>query len=496
MAKNHYQSDFPAESEGWRASTVLSPLSMDIDELFFKYAVYLPVTALRGQRVRTYLRQLEGTERLPAEQLRSLQLQRLRDLVAIAKATVPHYAEALASTPDRALTMDDVRQLPFVDKPLLKANRDSFRARNPPARSVFKTSGGSTGQPLTILKSPDAMAHELAATWRGYHWAGIGMGARQARFWGVPFTESDRLRARLIDFVCNRRRCSAFAFDARSLAEYERGLVRFRPTYFYGYVSMLVAFANYYRERGGRPPFRLRCIITTSEVLTASDRGLLEDVFETRVFNEYGCGELGTIAHECDRGSLHINDENMIVEVMDGERRCAPGEKGELVVTELHNVAMPLIRYRTGDFGSVSDRPCRCGRTLTVLEHVFGRAYDFVVTSDGRRFHGEFLMYVFEEAQRHQLGIAQFQVQQKTVTDFIVRIIPGPGFVEASKELILARMHQYLGRDIRVIFETVGSIPREASGKMRVIIGMTGASGSADGPDARPGAPMFGVGRP
>jgi phenylacetate-CoA ligase len=317
------------------------------------------------------------------------------------------------------------------------------------------------------------------------------MGARQARFWGVPFTGAERRRARLIDFVCNRVRCSAFAFDARDLAQYERTLVKFRPSYFYGYVSMLVAFANYYRDRAVQPPFDLRCIITTSEVLTPSDRSLLEEVFGTRVFNEYGCGELGTIAHECELGSLHLNDENMIVEVLDGDRRCAAGEKGELVVTDLNNVAMPLIRYRTGDFGAVSDIRCGCGRTLTVLQNVFGRAYDFVVSADGRRFHGEFLMYVFEEAQRHQLGIAQFQCQQNTVTDFTVRIIPEAGYDARSRELILGRMHEYLGRDINVTFETVAQIPREKSGKMRVIVGMTGAANGRPAPDTQSAAPIL-----
>lgn len=447
---------------------------MDIDQFLFKYAVYLPVTALRGQRVRSYLDTLGRSERQSREHTHALQLRRLNALLITAKATVPHYREALARV-DPLLTLDDVVLLPFVEKALLKERGDSFRAVPTPPRSVSKTTGGSTGQPVTILKSPDAMAHELAATWRGYRWAGVDIGTRQARFWGVPFDPTDRLRARLTDLVCNRRRCSAFAFDTESLGNYERALLRFRPTYFYGYVSMLVAFANYYRERRTRPPFRLKCIITTSEVLTPGDRALLEQVFETRVFNEYGCGELGTIAHECEHGRLHLSDENMIVEVIDGARRCVAGEKGELVVTELNNVAMPLIRYRTGDFGAVSDQICPCGRTLTVLEHVFGRAYDFVVTGDGRRFHGEFLMYVFEEAQRNQMGIAQFQVQQHTLTDFVVRIVPGQGFVEHSKESIRARMHQYLGPNLHVTFETVAQIPREASGKMRVIIGMSDA---------------------
>jgi len=458
----------------------------DLDEKIFKYGVYLPVTLIRREPVFRYLRQLEQSERLDTRGLRFLQLSRLQKLLSVARATVPNYRDSLSSVPEIS-GLNDIRFLPFVQKEDLRAHPDRFRAERPARGTVSKTTGGSTGQPLTILKSHDALARELAATWRGYRWAGIHIGDRQARLWGVPFTWKDRIRSAMIDLVAHRRRCSAFSFDDAAMAEYACRLERFRPTYFYGYVSMLTAFANYFRSRGARPPIQPHCIITTSEVLTAGDRLLLEEVFETRVFNEYGCGELGTIAHECEHGRLHLNDENMIVEVVNGDRSCAPGEKGELVITELNNLAMPLIRYRTGDFGALGTADCPCGRTLGVLDHVFGRAYDFVVTRDGRRFHGEFLMYIFEEAQRHRLGIAQFQVTQETVSDFRIRIVPGPDFNPASKEAIVARMQQYLGRNIRVVFETVGQIPREPSGKMRVIVGMMDPSGTDPAAQGRTG---------
>ena len=121
-----------------------------------------------------------------------------------------------------------------------------------------------------------------------------------------------------------------------------------------------------------------------------SQRELIKDVFSTRVFNEYGSGELGSVAHECEEGSLHLSAENMIVEVVDGNRPCTAGEMGELVVTELNNYAAPLIRYRTGDFASRSDKKCKCGRGLPVIEHLFGRAYDTLTNFEGKRFHGEF----------------------------------------------------------------------------------------------------------
>ena len=451
---------------------------MDFNRFLFKHCVYYPATFLRGQNVLGTLKHLQQSQYWPSERLRRHQVGRLNSLLQYAGENVPYYRSCLSKGPKRLSSLKDITTLPFLTKNELRDAEGLMRATRLPWLPVKKTTGGSTGQPLTILKSRESMANELAATWRGYSWAGIDIGDRQARFWGVPLSHTGRRRAQLIDFICNRLRCSAFDFDDTSLERYEQRLVRFRPTYFYGYVSMLTAFADYFVSKGRPSPFapELKCIITTSEVLTDAARHHLETVFHARVFNEYGCGEVGTIAHECEHGSLHINEENLIVEVLNGDRPCQPGEMGELVVTELNNTLMPLLRYRMGDFGSLGSAPCKCGRNLAILQHIHGRAYDFVVTPDGRRFHGEIIMYVFEEAKAQGMPLGQFQVIQRSIDDFLVKIVPASGFDQKTHTAAIAkRMRQFLGEGITVDFEMCASISREQSGKMRVIVGLTSA---------------------
>jgi phenylacetate-CoA ligase len=163
----------------------------------------------------------------------------------------------------------------------------------------------------------------------------------------------------------------------------------------------------------------------------------------------------------------------MIVEILDGDRPCGPGEKGEIVVTELNNLALPLVRYRTGDFGSLSDEPCSCGRGLKILQQVFGRAYDFILSPSGRRFHAEFLMYVFEEAQRHDIGIAQFQVRQTSRDTLQLLIVPAPdGFPPEAQQILVDRIRTLLGEDMQIEVTRTDRIDRERSGKMRVIVGL------------------------
>ncbi|MEZ5543297.1 MAG: hypothetical protein R3F42_14845 [Pseudomonadota bacterium] len=446
---------------------------MHLSKQFFKYGIYYPVVAYKAGDIRAPLRRLRATERQPRDLMNTHNLARLQTLLHHAYQYVPLFREKLnAQHAPRVEDLSDLKYVPLLTKQEIQSDAERCRSNQPLGRLISKTTGGSTGQPVTIYKTRSAWLWELAATWRGYGWAGIDIGDPQARFWGVPLHKDARLQARLTDFVCHRYRCSAFAFDEADLARYLRELNRFRPAWFYGYVSMLSEFADYVLSSPERWRLALTCVITTSEVLTQTVREKLSQAFHAPVFNEYGCGELGTIAHECEAGSMHISEENMLVEILDGDRVCSPGEMGEIVVTELNNYAMPLIRYRTGDFGSISAGSCSCGRTLAVLEGLYGRAYDMVRTRRGQSFHGEFMIYIFENIKRRQAGIKQFQVVQQDLDRFLVRIVPEQGYGPAVESEITREIRANVDPDANVLFEQVSAIERAASGKMRVIVGM------------------------
>jgi phenylacetate-CoA ligase len=440
---------------------------------FFKYGLYLPVTWLAAPQLTQALRLLTASQHWPRERVEQLRVERLRRLIEHAQSRVPYYRQRLSADAARSFERaEDVRRLPFTTKEILKNHSSEFTDSKPRRFLTQKTTGGSTGQPLTIPKTREAMSWELAATWRGYSWAGVGIGDRQARLWGSSLDRQGRWRAALVDFACNRKRCSAFDFDDETLLRYHETLARFKPAYFYGYVSMLVQFAKFYQKRGLKPSYDLECIISTSEVLTLSHRTILESVFQTSVFDEYGCGELGTIAHECEHSNLHVSDENMILEILDGDEPCGPNVPGEMVITELNNYAAPLIRYRTGDFASWSEDACPCGRSLSVISNVFGRAYDLLYSADGRVFHAEFMMYIFEEAKRRDLGIGQFQVVQTALDAFHMRIVPEENYGPNTEHFITQQITNSFHADAKVTFERVDEIRRERSGKLRVIVGL------------------------
>jgi phenylacetate-CoA ligase len=405
---------------------------MDLQELISAYLVYYPVGWLHAGDIAGARRRLEKLEREPRELRDARKLVALRKLVDHARGTVPHWREAgLPAGADlRALT--DVARLPFTEKAAIQEHPQAFLSTAKLGRLVPKTSAGSTGAPLTIWKTRPAMTLELAATWRAYGWAGIRVGDRRGLFWGVPHGAKAQRRARMIDAVCNRRRVSAFRLDAASLDQALAGMRRFRPRWLYGYTTVLCEFAEHLRRRGEAPGFKVACIVSTAELLTKARRRLLEEVFATRVYDE----------------------------------------TGEIVVTELNNYAMPLIRYRLSDFGLLAAAPCSCGRTLGVIENIYGRVMDVLVDRRGRRFHGERVTYLVEEAAARGLDVRQFQCAQEAVDHFRIRLVPGNADVGAVERYLESRFKEEIDPEARFEFEVVEAIARTPSGKQRVIMGL------------------------
>lgn len=437
---------------------------MDINRIFFKYLFYLTIK-LRREWFISHLRDFDSTAYLSSEEIKQFQLKRLNEILSVAGNYIPHYK---GRVPVSIETLDDLECLPLLDKPELRDDPDRFIYKRNKFQRV-KVSGGSTGAPVVIIKDNEGMAREMAGTWRGYSWAGVHIGDRQVRFWGVPRNNKEKWRARLIDFICNRLRVTAFDYNEDSFRSSIKTIKKFDPDYLYGYVSIISDFARYIVKNNLKGSFSVKSVITTSEVLTDIDRKLIEEAFGARVYNEYGCGEVGTIAHECEHGAMHISSENVILEVLEGDRPAEPGCPGELVVTDLTNLSMPLIRYRLKDFGILNNKECPCGRTLPILEKVYGRQYDSLENKQGQKFHGEFFLYMVEDARKVGMVVSGIQFVQKANYDIVVKVVARDDVVVEFSEYVIGRIHKEFDEEVTVDVVSVPAIEREASGKLRVV---------------------------
>ena len=204
-------------------------------------------------------------------------------------------------------------------------------------------------------------------------------------------------------------------------------------------------------------------------VLHEWERPTIEHVFQCPVTNRYGCEEVSLIACECEQHQgLHINADSVYVEVLrpDGTPADA-GEPGKVVVTDLVNRAMPIIRYQVGDMAVRADRRCPCGRGLPLLEKIEGRTADYVVLPSGELISGVSLTENFAVMVP---GIAQLQIIQEAVDRFVFRIVKGHTFGPASLERIRSLVTERFGPSIDYECEFVDRIRQEPSGKYRFCI--------------------------
>jgi phenylacetate-CoA ligase len=446
--------------------------SLSLPRWIHRNVIFPAVVHLRGEgSLYRRLQLLEELQWHPQRRLLQRQGERLAELLSYAHRHSAYYRRRWSERTgfEPATAFNALAELPTVTKADLQASFQEMIARPRERRTTTKVTGGSTGQAVTVIKNRSATAAEMAASWLGYGWFGVRIGDRAARFWGNPATLKRRLRFVAADLATHRIRFSAFAFDDADLAEYWERCLRFQPDYFYGYVSMLTAFASFVANNSldGRR-LRLKAVITTSEVLGEPQRELLKHTFGTRVQNEYGCGEVGPVAYECEKGSLHIMSENLVLEVLSANGEPAPvGVPGDIVLTDLNNRAMPLIRYRVGDVGVIGE-PCACGRGFPVLEKVWGREYDFVQTPDKRRFHGEFFMYFFEDLRSHGAPVDKFQIVQSGERQLEIKLVYKVEMAQQTLDRISLALTERLP-GMTITSRQVDKIPPTASGKSVVV---------------------------
>jgi len=432
--------------------------------------VYRPATWLRGEPVHFLLRRYEKSQWWAPEEVARQQEESLSAILRFAATRSDFYraqAERAGIEPQR-IDAAHLERFEPLTKAILVEEADRLHVKRPPGSYSWKTTGGSTGVPVRIRKSRFGTAAEQAASWRSYAWYGVRPGDRQARFWGTPITGSARNRARLIDWVMNRDRFSAFAFTRGELRSYFDRLTDTRPHWIYGYVSMLVEFASFCIEEGlPLAALGIRAVVTTSEVLGEPDRKVIAEGFGAPVYNEYGCGEVGAVLYECERGSLHLMAENLFLELVPAPTEDEP-DAHRILVTDLHNRATPLVRYDIAD-RVIPAPPCLCGRGLPAFRDIFGRAYDFVQCGDGTRYHGEFFLYHLEKARDAGAPILQAQFLQEPGDHIRIRIVPGVGYEDGHGRTLAEDLARGSGDRFEVEVERVEARQRERSGKIRLI---------------------------
>lgn len=440
-------------------------------ERLFRGALYPAYeSGLRRRRTLAYLRDYERDQWLSADELQALQWRKLQALIAHCWAHVPFYrqwwGEAGMAAPADIRDRADYARLPLLTKPMIREHADAMIASEYRGALYFKSTGGSTGEPLRFGYTRESYERRVAVMFRGYGWSGAHLGQRTAYLWGAPVAAPAGFalfKDRLYHAAFNRRMLNAFDMDEKRMAEYADAIDRFRPETIVSYVGPLVELAQWI-ERNGRRPHRPQRILGAAEALHPHQRELLERVFGAPAYDTYGCREFMLIAAECEhRDGLHLNTDHLHVEFAAGPDATGPSD---LIVTDLHNLGMPLMRYVNGDLGTPGATTCACGRGLPKLAKVDGRRLDALRLRDGRLIPGEYIVYVFLPVK----GVKQYQVVQREPDALLVRLVPDTDYDPSVHATIVAGIRKVSSPNLGIVFETVDAIALTASGKRRVVV--------------------------
>jgi phenylacetate-CoA ligase len=419
----------------------------------------------------THYRRLRRADRDLPEVVRARQWEAVRAQLHHAYATVPFYRErfkAAGLRPEDVRTADDYRRLPVLTKADIRAHGPGLLSADYDRAQLHrKTTSGSTGVALEVFVDDAAMQHKRGCALRADEWSGWRFGERVARVWGNPEYLRNGWRGRLRNALLERATyLDTLKMDEAALADFARRLQSRPPSLIFGHAHSVYLLAEY--VRAADIALRPRGIVTTAMVLHSWQRRAIEEVFACRVTNRYGCEEVSLIACECERHQgLHINAPGVYVELLCDGRPAGPGEPGSVVVTDLTNRAMPLLRYQVGDVAAWAGRPCPCGRGLPLLERVEGREADYVVTPAGELISG---ISLTENFALHVPGVAQLQIVQEEIGRFVFRIVRGADFGPASLRRLRELVAERFGPGVTFTCEFLDRIPQEASGKYRFCV--------------------------
>lgn len=442
-----------------------------LDRTLGKLAFTLWDTKEGGERLKEAAR-LQRLEYASKPELDAWQEQRLTSLVPHAARTSPWYQRVIAQAGldlEQPVTPEALSRLPVTTKADIRNHTNEFISSDYQKIQLNRAkTGGSTGVSLNLYFDERCQQWRNAAQMYADGFAGWQLGSRIAAIWGNP-PQAKTLKQKLRRYLLERMiYLDTMDLNANSMGEFVEHWRSFSPDVVFGHAHSIYLFARYLCEQGIED-LRPKGVVATSMMLLDRERAIIEQAFGVPVTNRYGCEEVGLIGVECEQHQgMHINSPHLVLECLDGQDQpVAPGEPGKLVLTDLNNYAMPLIRYRVEDVGVISDRTCPCGRSLPLLERLEGRVADFLKKPDGGQVAGVSLV---ERTLTKIPGVEQMQLVQENLNSLTINRVKGQDYTDSTDEALLQEFAEVFGPQVSLTINDVERIPQEASGKYRFSI--------------------------
>ncbi len=312
--------------------------------------MYRSIQFFRKEPVFEKLAELCISQKFPLKKIRFLQQQKLKKVLIHAYENTKFYRDRFDSVhfnPHHFSNIEELEKIPYLTKSDISNHFNQIKVTHYQKPFSHEFTSGSTGNPMRFCVDRNFSSSFRAEMYREHHWAKLDIGDREVRFFGQPSDFKDSTKEKLKDFLMNRKRFSVFDLKDEALLKYWKKIHSYQPDYIYGYTSSIARFSEYILKNNLTISIKLKAIITTSEILHDEQRQLIEEVWNTKIYNEYGSSECGIIASECEQGSLHLNAENNFVEFQKKDRRAISDENSEIIITNLNNFFFISTRTST-----------------------------------------------------------------------------------------------------------------------------------------------------
>ncbi len=418
-------------------------------------------------------REYRRHDSMSVDELQAHQMKKLRQLLLHAYRNTQHYKHVFDQAgfnPESVKSPEDLAVLPLLSQDEVRTDKQNLYAGNLGEQDFHRSAtGGTRGQKMPFHRDNQCRAQRLALQWRSDLWAGWRPYEKVAFLWpaiqdleppaGWKHQIKDHLIKRTHMFYGGR-------ISKHSAGKIFEDLHRFRPSIIRCFTSPAYRLAEFMYDSQLVLP-GLKALVCTGEPLTEHQRNQIERGFGAPMFDLYASREMGTTAAECrNHHGLHIASDSVLLEIVRDGKPVHPGESGTIVLTDLLNCAMPMIRYEIGDVGSLRRHACDCGLPYPLLRSVIGR------TADG--FYDQEGTYISTIALGTLIDcgppVAQVQIIQEDLHTLTVRIGATDRVDDSVRQYYTDSLKRLMAGVSEVKFETVDQIKTGTSGKYRFTI--------------------------
>ncbi len=360
-----------------------------------------------------------------------------------------------------------IPDIPILTKDIIRKNHTELISDDYQTRKWFyNSSGGSTGEPIRLVQD-DVYLRWRNATNYYYYKNILGTeepAVKKVLLWGSErdlFKGSIGFKAKIQNRLSNTVFLNSFRMTEQDIERYINTINSFKPEIVRGYAGSLYELCRY-AERKKLPLYTPKIVVSAAESLSDMMRETIQSNFGTKVYNFYGSREVSNLAGECREGLMHPFMFWNHQEVLDNHNLpVKEGEEGRVIVTNLFNYSMPLIRYEIGDMAILGPEKCSCGSILPTFKKITGRTTDHFVLKNGTTIHGEYFTHLFYLKD----WVEKFQVIQEDYETVRILLVPSSEENQKDKKTIEAKIRLIMGSESKVVWDIVDDIPKTPSGK-------------------------------